>query len=380
MKWLWALLLPVLVLVSGCTGTVEEIPETLLVVGFTSGNQGRLVLIENNVLQTDIPLTERLRWLTESVRDLPGLPLAADVVDRAFERRALVVLSRDGASSYLSVFNPSNLAPDRLEGFHETARIALNDLLGPRPTVICPTRLQVSSTGRFATLLHQPDACRASGDISISVLDLSLDPPQFVRHYEGLFPLVANALVLDQADDTLYFLEEVGARVELRSLALDRLAERPVIIGDADIDARNVQDMGIVLDSMVVLGSGSFVAFENYRAPGDATPPVATSPSSRRLISSDFADLERVIILGRANFTVHLSVTDTAQPPATLRDYQSGTVEALNRLVFVVGSGRVAVFDELSYHEDAPALTPIPLPDLTAPAFISWFPALVLPP
>ncbi|MBS3933883.1 MAG: hypothetical protein KGZ35_05955 [Truepera sp.] len=374
MKRLWMLLL-LLILASGCTGTVEEIPETLLVVGFANGDQGRLALIENNVLQPEGGLV----WLADSLRDLPGLPLAADVIDRAGGRTALVVLSRDGAGlSYLSTFNLRNLAPDRLEGFAETARIALNDLPGPRPTVICPTRLQVSSDGRFAALLHQPAACGAPGNIFISLLELT--PPRFVRHYEGrVFPLVDNALVLDQIDDTLYFLEEVTDGVRLERVALAE-PTRVSTVSEAVIPAREIQDMGIVLDSMVVLATGSFVAFENYRVPGDAAPPVTTSPGSRSLISSDFADLERVIILGRDHFTVHLSVTDTAQPTAILRDYQSGTVEALNRLVFVAGDRRVAVFDELSYREGTPALTVIPLTDLTAPAFISWFPALVLPP
>lgn len=378
-KWLWALTLLVLVLASGCTGTVEDPIETLLIVGFTSEGRGQLALIENRILQDGT-----LTWLTESVRDLPGLPLAADVVDRARERTALAVLSRDRDNprvSYLSTFNLRNLAPDRLDGFAETREmIALNNLPGPQPAVICPTRLQVSSDGRFAAVLNQPSACDATGDISISVIELDQDP-RFVKHYEGMFALVANALVIDQAGDTLYFLEAVGASVQLKSLTLTDLVVRTVG-GPAGLRAADVQDMGIVQNSLVVLGSDRFAVYSDYRSDPAEPAIVTTTATSRRLIGSDFADLERVIILGQDHFTVHQSVTRTAQPPATLRDYQSGTVEALNRLVFVVRSGRVAVFDELSYREDIPALTTIPLPELTAtaPAFISWVAAAVPPP
>lgn len=373
----WVLPLLILALVIGCTGTVEDPIETLLVVGFADGNQGRLALIENNVLRQTA--TEPLRWLPESVRDLPGLPLAADVIDRTRDRTALVVLSRDSAGiSYLSTFNLRNLALDQLDGFVETARIVLNDpdapLLPVRPgQVLCPTRLQVSSDGDFAAMLNQPTACGATGDIFITLLELT--PPRFVRHYEGLFRLVDNALVLDQAadDDTLHFLEESGNRVQLKSLALDRLAERPVIVGEARIEARDVQDMGIVRDSMVVLGRSNFAAFDNFRVDPDEPTVINTTANSLRLITSDFADIAQVMVLGRDHFTVHLSTTEPANR-ADLRGYQSGTVEALNGLVFLVREGEIRVFDLLRYAGGTPELTtpPIPLSELTAPAFLSW--------
>jgi hypothetical protein len=137
--------------------------------------------------------------------------------------------------------------------------------------------------------------------------------------------------------------------------------------------------MGIVLDSMVVLGSGSFVAFENYRVHGDAAPPVDTRPRSLRLISSDFVDTPEVMILGRNDFTVHLNVTDVANH-APLLDYRSGTVEALNRLVFLVGEGEVRVFDLATYAGREPDIRTRILLPITAPAFISWVAALVPPP
>jgi hypothetical protein len=373
---------------SGCTGTVEEVPKTLLVVGFAEGGVGRLALVENNVLEVGL---QPLRWLDDSVRDLPGLPLAADVIERTNAREALLVLSRDDTGvSYLSTFDLRNLAPDQVAGFTETERIALNDPNDPLPAdpgqappALCPTRVQVSRDGNLAALLNEPRVCDpvSTERISIAVLRLDPAPPRFVRSYDGpVFPLVGGALLLDQVGNALYFLEEVAGGVQLMRLDLASPSGAVEQVGGtAALDATEVQDLGIVQDALVVLASGRFAVYDNFRtAPGDPTVE-RTTPGSRRLITSDFADIPQVIVLGNDRLTVHVSVTAPAEPPATLPTYRAGTVEALNELVFVVRSGQVAVFDLATYTGGTPRLQVIPLADLVAPAFVGWVAALPLP-
>ena len=172
------LLLLLLGVVAGCTGTTENVPPLLLAIGRQDPANAaayQMVLVEDNyTANQSTPRT--LTVVAGSERPLPYPAIASDVVGRAGARTSMVVLTRDLAPgtdppSALVSFGLTGIDPAAPTAFQELSTIPLTGAGGALQAYapLCLTGLTVSATGRYVTLLSDPRACN---DTSTNVAQL----------------------------------------------------------------------------------------------------------------------------------------------------------------------------------------------------------------
>ena len=172
LRTLAPLLLLLVGVVAGCTGTSENVPPLLLAVGRqdpTNPSASQMVLVEDNFTTNQATL-RTLTVVPGSARPLPYPAVASDVVDRAGARSSMVVLTRDlsggtSPSSALATFNLVGIDPAAPTAFAQQSTTALSGAAGDALqsyAPVCPTGVTVSATGRYVTLLDDPAACNDS--------------------------------------------------------------------------------------------------------------------------------------------------------------------------------------------------------------------------
>ncbi len=192
------LLLLLLGVVAGCTGTTENVPPLLLAIGRQDPANAaayQMVLVEDNYTANQSTL-RTLTIVAGSERPLPYPAIASDVVDRAGARTSMVVLTRDLAPgtdppSALVSFGLTGIDPAAPTAFQELSTIPLTGAGGALQAYapLCLTGLTVSATGRYVTLLSDPRACNdtsPSGYAQLFQLDTQTGSAQPVVPASGV--------------------------------------------------------------------------------------------------------------------------------------------------------------------------------------------------
>lgn len=390
-----------------CTGTFEPLIPNLLVVGYSAEDgEGTVALIEDRTLFTyeeAVLCFEEdncLRFLEDSERTLPAPPIAADVIDRGFSRRELVVLSREPApdepaaisNAYLTFFNLTEIDPENPENFKRSTdheQLFINELaVHPdlRETLTyCPIDVQISNEGRFVALLNNAEACGGLAfPKAVDIIDLQTET--VVARFD--IDIAATSFYLWQnetGNDRLYFLEEgIGNSVILKELVLPENASNPgpnnfnpvkaaTIPLDTSEDA--VYDLGVIGDALVALRDSKYAIIRNFSSGTPNYNPdeddITTSRGSRRLVLNAFADTETVIILGTSDLTVHDTLEDEERASEPMRELIEGTLVPINDFAYLLREGeRITKYDELSGEELE--LVTFNVDGLANPSFITW--------
>lgn len=380
-------------LLGACTGTRSTRAPTLLLVGYSEGGAGRLGVVEDTFL-TDEAVANRFLFLSST--PLPATPVAYDVSDRDGARDELFVLSRAGTSAeaYLSIFGIANLTPSA-EGSQPSASLELSyaDLRLPEgldAIDICPTRLQVSGDGRYVAVMHDLSLCQ-SGNLNdaLDIVDLSASPPAIVQRFENT-SVVPDALYLYQggSDQVFYFREEAGG-MRLRTLRLSTMTEEStdaIVVNARKGDGTTVRDLSRVGGELIALQANRFTPIADFADAPEALEPVTTSSSSRKLVPTNSSSPTAVMVLGSDSFTIHSDSSDASPDSATLTGVVDGSLEPVGGFVYFVtsGSNNLPIFDLREYDPASSNLdsnlgTRFGLPQITAPAFVTWAQS-VLPP
>ncbi len=380
------LLASLAVMLASCTGTFEERPPTLLVVGFGAEGSGEVGLIDTRLFDAGVPPEERVISARRALVD-GSQPLAFDVVGRAGDRRELVVLSRRGETYYLSFFNLLNIDPDAPDDFAENAakRVELSALASPEGP-LCPRALQISRTGRYAALLNDDQRAGCAGSPALSIVDLEQQTVTNVS-VPGQ-PIFRTAFYLAQESDTLYFLSEPAADAVLRRLEVSApSSSSEVLTIPLPSGQREVRDMAPVQGALVVLRNSSFVAVRDFERDAtlddvDLEGGRSTLSNAQRLIGDDFRLLPNVLILSGNEFAAHEAIGSAINPireRALVANAVGGTVD-FNQFAFLLSPQLIYAFDPLTHPFDgntAPRLERFPFNELQNPAFITWaLPAL----
>jgi len=219
LRTLAPLLLLLVGVVAGCTGTSENVPPLLLAIGRqdpASPSASQMVLVEDN-FTTNQSTARTLTVVPNSARPLPYPAVASDVVDRVGKRSSMVVLTRDlsggtAPSSALVTFNLVGIDPTAPTAFQQQSSVALTGaagdvLQGYAP--LCLTGVTVSATGRYVTLLDDPRACNDTSRFpQLFQLDTQTGTAQPVVLQSGVQVTQPTVPVDDQITpgETLYFL------------------------------------------------------------------------------------------------------------------------------------------------------------------------------
>lgn len=395
-SYVWLCLL--VLLLSACTGTSEQSPETLLVVANRAADDdaAHIALLRSSTLSSLIPAEQRR---LEARTALPANPIAYDLRSRANRRDSLVVLSRERAElGILSFFDvadldPENL-PDRLERLRPDVRLELSTLaidsnnVSVAPEGLCPVALQVSATGRYLALLSdsQLSGCNVISNSAISILDMGSSPgatPTLVFH-EETFPIFSRSFYMLQAEDNdrlFYFRESTGdpdmrvvrlsqARVDNGDLASERVA----LLTNSDA----IVDIAPLGNSLVLLQNSQFVAINSFAESPQVQEAISSSSGSRRIIRNDFAKPPlRLYTLSSNRFSIHRSLSDDA-PQSINLSAQDGTLESINDFLYLVDRERVIRFDVLTYDGGSlnnSAFLSLNTPELRDPVFVTWIEA-----
>lgn len=158
-----------------CTGTTENLPPLLLAVSrvYGAGSAPQMVLVEDSYNSSNASATSSSSptVLNGSAEPLPYPAVASDTVDRAGNRPAVIVLTRDLAggtspASALVTFNLTGIDPASPTAFRQTSLLQLTG--GTTPLFSgtggpwCFSGISVSLTGRFVYLVDDPNACLSS--------------------------------------------------------------------------------------------------------------------------------------------------------------------------------------------------------------------------
>ena len=396
-----------LVGLTACTGTTELPSPVLLVTGYQDATGAKVALVRDNLRVS----ASRLAFLPASVRTLPAPAVSYDVVDRERARSSLVVLSRtptttaSSATGYLTSFSLNGIDPlDPAAFVQQGAAQTINDFtVVPRALigqvlVFCPSRLQVTQGGDYAAVLNQPELCGLQEPAFIDILDLR--STRLLARLTGVGGVSSSGLYLSQnpAQDLLYYatLEAGGLRLQRATLPRpgqvfgldDTVISVPVVAVPRPAgqnDAVDLQRAGADTEErLVVLFRNSLVDVTRFGATGQVGQLVATPPNNAQVIRDDRRSTESTFILS----TPRTGIFTYLPPPSesgTL-DQQSARVVAtdavivpIRNLIYFVGVSPqigpvVSLFDLSAYSVGnlLPNPTPLSVPQLTAPSFVTW--------
>lgn len=362
-----ALLLSVtsLAILAACTGTSEPRPPTLLLVGIEAAGTPRLLLVED-VTATAPPGSPRLTAVPSGARDLLAPAVALDFENRAADREAVWVLTReivDGGggpevSAYLQRFAVHEIDPASPSAFAEDvpARITLTlpggggvlDGLSLTSPATCPTAVQVSRDGSLAAVLDDPSVCGLSDHSELWLIDTtgSAGSP---RALEDNNQLVAAGIYLDQRPDEerLYFLIEAISNTHVYVDDLDgtpsyHLAQ--AVLPRRGIDLLEVKGSG---DALIALTATELVSVDLAQPSLAAVVSGTLSTGAARVEADPWGVAPDVIVLGSSRTGVHESLTD-ADPDTTGFTAVAATIDPVIYFAYGVSEGRIVIIDLLT--------------------------------
>lgn len=357
-----ALLLALLLLVTGCTGTTEPRPPTLLVVGYAAGGSPTLALVEDiGPTQTG----QRLQFVAGSQRALLGVPVAIDFEDREGARAYAWVLTRasSGAApgAWLQRFAVGQIDPAAPDAFAEddARRVVLSgpggvlvsaDLPGRAP---CPRAAQVSRTGRWAVVLDDPAACGGSGFPVQWLVDTRA--PSSARALRATADTLATPAVTDQGaiDERAYFLTGAidGAQIFATDFTAPSAWFRGAILeGQSTSAPLDLARSGSVLVGLTTTKLLSLDLTE----PRTNLPPgqlEASATSTSRLVTDPFGAAHEVLVLGPNRVELHRSPSLAQVGPIFVRA-AAGAIDPVNFFGYLLSEGAITVVDLLTGEDD----------------------------
>jgi len=362
MKRLTTTLLSLLVL-AGCTGTVEPPLPTLLAVGVVQGERAQVALVETVLTRTDEE-GGGYTFLESSRQDLAAPAVDFDVTEREDARTQLVVLSRaEDNEGFIDFFTFSGINPGDPSGFTPVAnrpRLTLSELTQPEdedePLTFCPEALQVTRNGRYVAL-YNGTFCDDANDAFIDIIDVR--EREILERIGGrTFGFVDVHPFLDQRSDRLYYLRQQVNSADLISLNLSNAAVDADLDGgltvrqEVEIDFPDLdqQDLTLYDETLLVLYDDAFIPFP--LAADELGDAVETNDNSQSFIDNPEAVDPYILILGNNRLTVHASLTDTDEEDIGVPTPSGTTLDPDGEFAYLLSEGQVTRFDLLSYKGD----------------------------
>lgn len=412
MRWFRGLI-PLLLLtgiVTGCTGTTENVPPLLLAIGRqdpTNASAYQMVLVEDNYTANQ-STTRALTVVPNSARPLAYPAVASDVVDRTGTRSTMVVLTRQlsgtNAStspvSFLRFFNLQGIDPTSPSAFQEQSSRAI-ELTGTTGDPFynsgaCFTSVQISYDGRYAALLSSPQACDPASGNPPALYVLDTQSP--TTHYQiaAPNPLLDVTPFDDQAQlgEQLYFLVQGGAvggasNAELYSFEVPY--DPTVQPADAQLSLPGIDQTTLTSNGSQLVAltnpdpyttpsyQASFVQAVSLAGSNPQGQQVATVFGARAFAVDPSSATQQIVVAGfdasgDGEITVHPDPTTTATATTPYYyDYTgvAATIDPINRFGYVVDENQIVVLDLLSITGGSttwykPFTLTLPLPTNTA--------------
>lgn len=394
-----------LLLLAACTGSSEAPVPILLVVGYSDATGANVGLIQDDLGQAQT----RLTFVPNSARPLTFPAVDFDVVDRENGRNSLVVLSRDGARTTtgsvgtLTTFRLTGIDPENPANFVETSEVVIDienfppvpTTLGPNP-VFCPKRVQVTQSGTYAAVLHDPSLCGLQLSPFVDILDL-----QGSRLLQRLntFPASSSNLYLAQgaSEDLLYYATRAAGTLRLQEVTMPRPGQAfgpddrvtptevaSVRVAAGQNDALDLQRSGTGAEErLVFLYRESLVNVTGFSGEAEVGEFVNTAPNRDNALVVRDDDRERegtfILSIPEANTLTFIPPPDspeTVNPEATASlGAFAATLEPNQDNLYVVGQTRVSFVPLTSFSpgDDLPDLRPpTPIPQLANPSFVTF--------
>lgn len=392
-------------LLAACTGSTERPNPVLLVVGYDNAG-AKVALVEDTLSGTN-----RLNFLGNSVRPLAAPAADFDVVDREGARSSLVVLSRGalesdvpglGSTGRLTTFRLTGIDPTSPVNFEQTSEVVLNrfavvpTILQGQTLIFCPKRVQVTQSGDYAAVLHDPSLCNLQAPPFVDILDL-----RGSRLLGRLtFPASSSGLYLAQgaSEDLLYFATRIAGALRLQRAIMPRPGQTfgpndsvtPVTVTDVRIapgqnDALDLQRSGTDAEErLVFLFRDSLRNVTGFGGEPEVGEEIRTARNNAFVVRDDERELGGTFVLStpQANTLTFIPPPEslaTVNLEATAARALAATFEPNRDNLYFVGvengQPRVSFLPLTSFSpgDDLPDLrSPTAIPELTNPSFVTW--------
>lgn len=401
---------------AACTGSREATNPVLLVVGYNSGEEGRVALIKDRFGEVGtVDPDNQLEFLPGSVRNLPAPAVAYDVTNRDISRDRLVVLSREEAvagraTGHLNLFSLRNIDPDNPTAFGPVpggeytisntpgdVEVVPDTLLNPE---FCPASVQVTQTGNFAAVLNEPSLCGSRSQPSIDIFELGKGRLRLLQRLTtsgsegagGFFLAAGGDIYLSQSptQDLLYYAVSVPGGLRLEQATLPRPNDfgpddRVAVAAVANVRARAAREGDLVDlsraggdERLVVLFESAVASVEGFAdgSAEDDVVPVRTSPDNAFVIRDDSGETDATLLMSTPTVQ-RFSYVPVGDDPE-IRSARVNAVDAVvgpnSGFVYFIASGQVAIFDLGSYDEGERLRNPraVAVPQLGDPSFVTW--------
>ena len=384
-------LAPILVALglTGCTGTFEAGPPTLLVVAFDDGTP-RVGLVKDTFRALDAAGRD-LVFVPGSARVLPEPAVAIDVVDRAGTRPTAVVLSRGAGTApatYLRGFSLAGIDPASPSAFVEDPEYTFtlanggtgdDGLLETRLAAdYCLVDAQITRTGRYLAVFEERSACGGASFRAVYVLDLEAartgtDP--LVAVFDSPAPTNAG-LYVDPTGDldargraAVYFVDPVEG---LKAFRFDTREVVDLDIAIAPFDPSGVVDIGRVGAALILVESDAYVIVDPT-----TTTPTATRVDSASGLTTMVPDplgiTTSAVFLAGDQLVVHDDVSADGFAEESSAPVRTGaSLEPIDRFVYLLGDERIGVFDLLTFEGSSVQVRAFSIPEIPAATALTW--------
>ncbi len=359
------LLAGVALLVSACTGTREEQPSTLLIVGTVQAGADQLVLVEDR--QDGTAAAERMRFVAGSRRPLAAPAISIDLTERELERTTAWVLARGvsggAVSAYLYAFDVSDIDVNDPAGFAELRpplALVLPAGGGILPegettnSVICPTAVQSSRDGTRLLVLDVPAECApGSGEFPLVWLVDSVAGTASSLQVDTPDPVLGVGPYTDQRqdDERGYFL--VAGTTTAQVYATD-LASGTTGWHANQLLAADPTDVVALAGrgrSLLALTGDQLVGVNlDLPAAGSQLGPVNALSGGRMLVADPLDRSDHLLVLGGSQVEVHAGLGSAQESPPEPNRVSSfaaaaATMDPFRAYAYVLLDGAVGVID-----------------------------------
>lgn len=402
----FALLTLLTLLASACTGTREEQSATLLIVGTVQGATPQLALVEDR--RDGTALDDRMSFVPDSLRTLRAPAVSIDVTARELGRDTAWVLARSVAgtavSAYLHRFDVANIDLTDPVGFAEVGTELVlvepggGGILPAEQTtnsVICPSALQSSRSGRWLLVLDVPAHCvPASSEFPVvwlvdtqagSATSLQVNTPD---------PVLAVAPYTDQRqdDERGFFLVAGTTSAQVFEVDFENATSNWYAGQLLAADPNELVAMAGRGSVLVALTNSQLVGADlSVPANRSQLGPVPALGNGRQLVVDPLNRSDHALVLGASQVEVHTSLADDAPDTDRLNYAAAGaTIDAFRAFAYLLQDSAVVVVDLYTggASGDPLAATPFEVPELTLPlapsgrriGAISWVRAADPPP
>ena len=371
-RWSWLLsLMAAGSLLSGCTGTVSDLPPLLLVVALVEANAPQIALVEDSFL-TAGATQQRLRFLETSRRALPEPAVDFDVVDRAGVRNELVVLSRSDTApypSFLDFFGLVGIDPDDPADFAASRQqIDLAALIGGAE--LCPDEVGVDREGEVAVIFSDATHCSGADSRAIYVIDLE---DLSVISAIDTEPLLEAGIHLDQELNRVLFLVDKIGSTELKAIELPDEGTRRL---SDEIEGTDAVDLGPAGGQLLVLSDDSFQSVDLSTSPATLADPEQTSAGATTLARSPGNLVSEVVILTGSDLIVHPSLGSETERVSCDSSAEDAVIAPAPRdFAYLLESGGVQIFDLLTFPSETDCdqlFRFFSVPELSSPGPVTW--------